>query len=112
MAGYGDPPVRAYDMHGPNTDYGIIQPYHGILQPALIHIIAQCKYESKYEYKFKYIPIYRSTNKYKLEIHNDIFPAILCNIHFKFEVSTFKDNDKNGHYHQVTYLLPTIQIQE
>ena len=53
MAGYGDPPVRAYDMHGPNTDYGIIQPYHGILQPALIHIIAQCKYESKYEYKFK-----------------------------------------------------------
>ena len=65
MVGWGDPPVGAYDMHGPNTDYGIIQPYHGILQPALIHIIAQCKYESKYEYKFKYIPKYRSTNKYK-----------------------------------------------
>ena len=30
----------------------------------------------------------------------------------EFEVSTFKDNDKNGHYHQVTYLLPTVQIQE
>ena len=34
MVGWGDPPVGAYDMHGPNTDYGIIQPYHGILQPA------------------------------------------------------------------------------
>ena len=59
IVGWGDPPVGAYDMHGPNTDYGIIQPYHGILQPALIHIIAQCKYESKYEYKYK------STRKYK-----------------------------------------------
>ena len=37
IVGWGDPPVGAYDMHGPNTDYGIIQPYHGILQPAPVY---------------------------------------------------------------------------